>query len=153
MLPSHLPLMTINYSRKSGFTRNVKTHHIQHRRQREGQENLQREGITGPLTSVTMEVNFASLKLTWLLSCGVQLASSIRLHARCSVGGNGGGEGWREGKTGISRSNIMLRQNSYFATVVGKKVTKTVSTNSTVYNNSDSAVQGHDGKVLHAVCV
>ena len=72
---------------------------------------------------------------------------------RCSVGGNGGGEGWREGKTGISRSNIMLRQNSYFATVVGKKVTKTVSTNSTVYNNSDSTVQGRDGKVLHAVCV
>ena len=101
-----------------------------------------------------MEVNFASLKLTWLLSCGVQSASSIRRHARCIVGGKGGGGGGgREGKTGISRSNIKLRQNSYFATVVGNKVTKTVFTESTVDNNSDSTVQGHDGNVLHAVCV
>ena len=67
----------------------------------------------------------------------------------CWVGGGGG----REGKTGISRSNIKFRQNSYFATVVGNKVTKTVSTESAVDNNSDSTVQGHDGKVLHAVYV
>ena len=75
------------------------------------------------------------------------------------MGGTGGGGGRearekeRERKTGISPSNIKVRQNSYFATVVGNKVTKTVSTNSTVYNNSDSIVQGQYGKVLHAVYV
>ncbi len=40
------------------------------------------EGVIGPLTSAAIKVNFASLKLTWLLSCGVQSALDIKRHAR-----------------------------------------------------------------------
>ena len=47
-----------------------------------GQENLKWEGVIG----TPIEVNFDPLKLAWLVTCGVQSASSFRHHACCSVG-------------------------------------------------------------------
>ena len=41
-----------------------KTHQSQPRRQREGQDTLEWNIVTGPMTYATVEVNFDSLKLT-----------------------------------------------------------------------------------------
>ena len=48
------------------------THHSQHRRQKEGRENLELEGVIWPLPFDSIEVNFGFLKFTSPLSCRVR---------------------------------------------------------------------------------
>ena len=61
-------------------------HRGQHRSRREGQENLEWEGVIGSLTSATIEMNFDSLKLRQLQSYSVQSVSSFQHHLHCIVG-------------------------------------------------------------------
>ena len=82
--PSHVLLNTITSSSKLDSC--IKTHYSQHRRQREGQENLEWEEVIGSLTCAAIEVNFDSLKPTRLLPYSVQWLSSLRRHLRCIVG-------------------------------------------------------------------
>ena len=63
----------------------IKTHHNQHRGPRGDRENLKWTGVSGSLTSATVEVNFDPLKLRRLLSCGVQSALSFYVKL-CIVG-------------------------------------------------------------------
>ena len=48
---------------------------------KKGQENLEWEGVIGTPTSICcyIEVNFDPLKLAWLVTCGVQSASSFNM--------------------------------------------------------------------------
>ena len=73
-----------NYSSKLDSC--IKTHNSQHRRQREGQENLEEERVTGSLMSAIIEVKFDSFKLTRLFSRGFQSDSNFRRHCHCNVG-------------------------------------------------------------------
>ena len=82
--PSYVLLNTITSSSKLDSC--IKTHYSQHRRQREGQENLEWEEVIGSLMSAAIEVNFDSLKPTRLLPYGVQWLSSLRRYLRCIVG-------------------------------------------------------------------
>ena len=83
--PSHVPLKTMNYSRKFRFL-----HHDTHIINTEGQmaakrrqENLKWEGVIGSLTFATIEVNF---DWTWIdLAVVMQCPISFQCHLRCIV--------------------------------------------------------------------
>ena len=61
-----------------------RTHHTQQRAKR-GQNSLIWQGVTGSRVSAiaNIKVNFESVKLTRLLSCGVQSAWRFWRHVRC----------------------------------------------------------------------
>lgn len=59
---------------------------LRRRRRKKDRTNLGWEGVSGSLTSATIQVNFDCLQLTRLLACCVQLVSRFWHHLRCIIG-------------------------------------------------------------------